>query len=329
MAYVCLKYECRAPSETTAESLAHIYDTALAQIAWVDSLGFPVTVNFCEHHGSEDSYVPSPMLLAAAAARVTRNLRLQVNALVPFLDPLRLAEDLAVLDQLSHGRAEVLLLGGYLQSEFTMFGADPAERGRLMDECVSTLKQAWTGETFSFRGRAARVRPVPLQQPHPTLVMGGSSPAAARRAARVGDAFVGGVPSLNPIYAEECRRLGRDPHYQAEMAHGFLFVSGEPAADWSRIAPYCLYETNCYARWHQSASVDAIFSTALDADTLRAQGTYRVMRPEEVIAAAPALAPNDAYILHPLVGGMDTDTSWRLLRNFFEQVAPHVPLNPL
>ena len=75
--------------------------------------------------------------------------------------------------------------------------------------------------------------------------------------------------------------------------------------------------------------MDAIFSTALDADTLRAQGTYRVMRPEEVIAAAPALAPNDAYILHPLVGGMDTDTSWRLLRNFFEQVAPHVPLNPL
>ena len=223
----------------------------------------------------------------------------------------------------------MLLLGGYLQSEFTMFGADPAERGRLMDECVSTLKQAWTGETFSFRGRAARVRPMPLQQPHPTLVMGGSSPAAARRAARVGDAFVGGVPSLNPIYAEECRRLGRDPRYQAEMAHGFLFVSGEPAADWSRIAPYCLYETNCYARWHQSASVDAIFSTALDADTLRAQGTYRVMRPEEVIAAAPALAPNDAYILHPLVGGMDTDTSWRLLRNFFEQVAPHVPLNPL
>ena len=55
MAYVCLKYECRAPAETTSESLAHIYDTALEQIAWVDSLGFPVTVNFCEHHGSEDS----------------------------------------------------------------------------------------------------------------------------------------------------------------------------------------------------------------------------------------------------------------------------------
>jgi hypothetical protein len=159
--------------------------------------------------------------------------------------------------------------------------------------------------------------------------MGGSSAAAAKRAAREGDAFVGGVPSLNPIYAGECRRLGRTPRYQAEMAHGFLFVSEEPDADWARIAPYCLYETNCYARWHQSASVDAIFSTALDAEALRAQGTYKVMRAEEVIAAAPSLAPNDAYILHPLVGGMDTATSWRLLRNFFGQVAPHVPLNPL
>ena len=76
MAYVSVKYECRAPAATTAVSLAQMYDTTLEQIAWIDSLGLPVTINFCEHHGAEDGYLPSPLLMAAAAARLTRHVRL-------------------------------------------------------------------------------------------------------------------------------------------------------------------------------------------------------------------------------------------------------------
>ena len=83
MATLCVKYECRAPAALTSTSMADFYDTALEQIAWIDSLGFPVTINFCEHHGSEDAYLPSPVVLAAAAARVTKQVRLQVNVLVP------------------------------------------------------------------------------------------------------------------------------------------------------------------------------------------------------------------------------------------------------
>ncbi|MFZ1294255.1 MAG: LLM class flavin-dependent oxidoreductase, partial [Pseudomonadales bacterium] len=125
MAYVFVKYECRTPAATTSVSLAQMYDTTLEQIAWIDSLGLPLTINFCEHHGVDDNYLPSPMVLAAAAARLTRHVRLQVNVLLPYLDPLRVAEDVAVLDHLSHGRAEVLLLGGYVSSELAMFGVDP------------------------------------------------------------------------------------------------------------------------------------------------------------------------------------------------------------
>ena len=162
MAFISVKYECRVPTETTSLSMADMYDLALEQIAWIDAQGFPVTINFCEHHGSEDGYMPSPIVMAAAAARVTRNVRLQANVLIPFSDPLRVAEDVAILDHLSRGRAEVLLLGGYVSSEMAMFGVDPMQRGKLMEEGVKTLKQAWSGQPFEFRGRPSCITPRPL-----------------------------------------------------------------------------------------------------------------------------------------------------------------------
>lgn len=327
MATLCVKYECRNPAALACMSMAEVYDTALEQIAWIDSLGFPVTINFCEHHGADDAYLPSPMLLAAAAARVTRHVRLQVNVIVPFSDPLRVAEDVAVLDQLSNGRAEVLLLGGYVASELAMFGIDPMQRGLLMEEMLQTLRQAWSGAPFTFRGRTARVTPSPLQRPYPPLSMGGSSAPAARRAAREGAYFIAGVPQLNAVYLEECAKLGRVPSYQAEMPFGFLFVSEDPERDWARLAPFCLYETNCYARWQSGTGLDMLFGSALDADQLRALGTYQVVRPERVLEAAARFARTDALILHPLISGLDREFSWSLLRGFFERVAPHVTLN--
>lgn len=328
MAFISVKYECRTPAETTKLSVADMYDLALEQIAWIDAQGLPVTINFCEHHGSEDGYLPSPLMMAAAAARVTRNVRLQANVLVPFSDPLRVAEDVAVLDQLSRGRAELLLLGGYVDSEMAMFDVDPKQRGKLMDEGVQTLKQAWSGETFTYRGRPARITPRPLQRPHPPLFMGGNSAPAARRAAREGDGFVAGMPHLNDIYQAECARHGKTPRYQGDMAFSYLYVSEDPERDWERLAPFGIYECNCYARWQSSADVDMMFSSALDAEGLKALGTYQVVRPEQVLEKAPTLAPNDAYVLHPLVSGLDADLSWSTLRNFFEKVAPRVDIHP-
>lgn len=329
MPSVIIKYECRAPAATTKLSFADTYDLTLEQIAWIDAQGYPVTINFCEHHGSEDGYLPSPVILAAAAARSTRNVRLQVNVIMPFSDPLRMAEDIAVLDQISRGRAEVLLLGGYVDRELEMFGVDPKQRGQLMEEGVKTLKQAWSGETFNYRGRAARVTPRPQQSPHPRIFMGGSSAPAARRAAREGDGFIGGMPHLNEVYTAECHRLGITPRFQAEMPFSFLYVSEQPEEDWARLAPYALYETNCYAQWQQGSGQDMMFSSALDADALKTLGTYQVTTAEQVLRRAPGMANNDALVLHPLVGGLETRLSWQLLRNFFKHVAPNIAITPL
>lgn len=328
MAYVQIRYECRAPAEVSPMSLDEVYETALEQIAWIDAQGFPVTINFSEHHGAPDGYLPSPITLAAAAAAITRHVRLQVNAVLPLWDPLHVAEEVAVLDRISRGRAEVLLMGGFVPEEFETFGADPARRAEVMEEGVRVLRQAWTGEPFEYRGRRCRITPRPRQQPHPPLFMGAASPAAARRAARLGDGFIA-VPSLNPHYLAECAAMGRTPRHQGEMPFSYLYVCEDPDHTWQRLAPYCLCETNMYARWQASASQSGMFKPATDPDALRALKIYQPATPAEVLARAPSLAPNDGIVLHPLISGLEKDLSWEGLRLFFGKVAPHLDIQHL
>lgn len=328
MAYVQIRYECRAPAGLSPMSPEEIYDTTLEQIAWIDAQGFPVTLNFGEHHGTGDGYMPSPLTLAAAAAAITRHVRLLVNVVLPFRNPLHVAEDAAVLDHISKGRVQLLLMGGFVTEEFATFGADPAERGALMEEGVRVLRDAWTGEPFEYRGRRCRVTPRPLQRPHPPLFMGGATPAAARRAARIGDGFIA-VSSLNPHYVAECAAVGRAPRYQGEMAYSYLFVCEDPDRTWQRLAPFCLGETNMYARWQAGASQGGMFKPATDADALRALGIYQPLTPDEVLARAPSLAPNDGIVLHPLISGLEKELSWETLRLFFREVAPRIDIRHL
>lgn len=328
MAFVQIRYECRAPAEVSPLSLEEVYETTLEQIAWIDAQGFPVTVNFSEHHGAEDGYLPSPLTLAAAAAAITRQVRLLVNVVLPLWDPLHVAEETAVLDHISKGRAQLLLMGGFVPEELQTFGVDPRERGRMMEDGVRVLRQAWTGEPFEYRGRRCRLLPRPLQRPHPPLFMGAASPAAARRAARIADGFIA-VPSLNAHYLAECAAVGRTPRYQGEMPFSYLFVCEDPDRTWQRLAPYCLCETNMYARWQASASQGGMFRPATDAEALRALKIYQPATPEEVLARVPGFAPNDGIVLHPLISGLEKDLSWEGLRLFFGKVAPQLDIRPL
>ena len=147
-----IKYDMRLPA--IARPSPQLYAAAIAQGVWADRNGFG-TLMLAEHHGSDDGYLPSPLLLAAAIAAQTERMRIRVQALIlPFHDPIRIAEDMAVLDIISRGRAEVTVAGGYVASEFAMFGVTLADRGRLVEEGVQAMRHAWTGERFVFRGRS-------------------------------------------------------------------------------------------------------------------------------------------------------------------------------
>lgn len=324
MTTVHLKYECRHPEQFGIDRQAQ-YQQALEQIRWADQLGV-TAINFCEHHGSEDGYLSSPMAFAAAGAAVTQNVRLRVNLVMAYHDPIRVAEDLALVDILSGGRLELAVLGGYVPSEFEMFGRDLKQRGQLIEEGITLLRQAWTGEPFTWKGRTVRVTPKPIQNP-PRILIGGGVPPAARRAARMAEGLVPMIPQAYEPYAEECAKLGKTPVNEAKIGPAFLHISEDPERDWARIAPHALYETNCYARWQAQTGVTGIFQEMTDADVLRQSGTFQVLTPEECLQLADDLGPEGQLLLHPLMGGLSPELAWESLELFKARVWPHLTVH--
>jgi alkanesulfonate monooxygenase SsuD/methylene tetrahydromethanopterin reductase-like flavin-dependent oxidoreductase (luciferase family) len=139
-----LRFDFRNPA-MAATSMADRYEAALDMAQWSDALGC-INIGVSEHHGSSDGYLPSPIPMIAAMAARTKNVRFMIAALIaPFYDPLRLAEDLIVLDNISRGRVDLIVGAGYVREEFAMFAVPMNERARRVTETVATLRAAFTG----------------------------------------------------------------------------------------------------------------------------------------------------------------------------------------
>lgn len=234
---------------------AELYEATLDFAEWGERNFDDVTVTFSEHHASEDGYLPSPLIMAAAVAGRTRQAKILVVALLtPLYDLVRLAEDLAVLDLASGGRVDPVLGAGYRYEEFDMFGVDITKRGKLMEEAVEVLRQAWTGEPFTYRDRTVRVTPRPLRQPHPPITLGGSSDAAARRAARIADGFLPTGAEPFHVYLAELERLGKpmpDLSSLIPLPHVNL-VHPDIDEGWKLIGDHCMQDNTTYCGWLQN-----------------------------------------------------------------------------
>lgn len=317
-----LRFDLRSYTADHAD-LPRLYAAALEQCAWGDRLGFSM-VTLSEHHGSEDGYLPSPLLMAAAVAARTTRLRIMLSILiVPLYDPLRLAEDLAVLDVLSGGRVVAVLGGGYVEREFQAFGKKLSDRKEVMEEIVGLLRQAWSGEPFEYRGRTVRVTPRPHTRPW--IWMGGSSKVAARRAARDADYFAPNTEDLFDVYREELRRLGKpDPGPRGASTGSFLHLASDPDHAWEEIGPYLMHENNAYARWAEESGVNTPYTYCASMVQLRDSGRYPVMTPTALLERIATMGRQDTVLFHPLAGGMDPELAWRSLRLFEQQVWPQL-----
>ncbi len=324
MAIVGMRFDLRNPA-FAAVSMADRYEAALEMSAWADRLGAMFVV-LSEHHGSQDGYLPSPLTMAAAIAARTSTVRLSMAALIaPFHDPLRLAEDVAVLDLLSGGRVDLTLAAGYVRSEFAMFGVEMSERPQRVRDVVTTLKAAWTGEPFEYQGRTVQVLPVPAQEGGPRIVLGGSSEGAARRAARIADGFMPSSPEFWSFYQEECVALGKpDPGPYVGTDTGVVTLSQDPDAAWRDLAPFFLHEVNAYGAWQAPDDVATSYQHVSDADALRRTGQYRVLTPEEYVAELRSAGPFAVVLLHPMVGGIPPEMAWESLHLFEHEVLPHL-----
>jgi alkanesulfonate monooxygenase SsuD/methylene tetrahydromethanopterin reductase-like flavin-dependent oxidoreductase (luciferase family) len=323
---LCITFDMRAPAFGALRN--YLYDAALDQVAWADDIGVDL-VGLGEHHGVEDGYNPSPLVLASAMAARTRYIKLRTSVvLAPLYDLTKLAEDAAVTQILSNGRLLLGLGAGYRPSEFESFGRKLKDRWKAMGETCEFLRQAWLGEPFEWQGRTCCVTPRP--EPFaPPILLGGSSPAAARRAAHIADGwFPPLLPELWQPYRDECIKLGNaDPGPYPNHGPVFMWVTEDPDRDWATLYPHVEHQMKTYSQWTAEAWGEAAgpYAGDFDEQTVRQSPAYQVLTPEQVLELAEQLGPDSVLYLNPLLAGIDPRESWRMLRLFEDKVLPHLP----
>jgi probable F420-dependent oxidoreductase len=239
---------------------AQLYADTLELARIAEHAGF-TSFWLAEHHGAEDGYNPSLLPFLSAVAAKTERLEVGTAVmLAPFHNPLRIAEDAAVVDNISGGRLNLGLGLGWAPHEYQMFGVPTKGRGKRLEEFVEVLRLAWSGEHFSFRGTHLSyedvvVRPAPARRI--PIWLGGGTPLALERAARIADGHFPpstGSPESGVERAKEMlairERLGISGPYRFGM---FLPIGIGPDADhgWQRIRDGLLHVRGAYALWGQ------------------------------------------------------------------------------
>lgn len=241
--------------------LPQVYAETMDQVRLVDQWGLDL-VWFTEHHFLEDGHLPNFVPVAGAVAAVTENVRISTDILLaPFAHPVRLAEDLAVLDNLSGGRMELGLGMGYAAHEFAGFGVPQKNRVSLTEELVEILRLAWADDRFSYEGRRYRfddilVSPSPVQDGGPPLWIAGMSRNAALRAAKYDTNLLPQGPRdvvLDP-WRETLRASSRNPdEYRVGLIRS-VFVTDDPERDWNQLKAAERYRMSVYAQFSATTS---------------------------------------------------------------------------
>jgi alkanesulfonate monooxygenase SsuD/methylene tetrahydromethanopterin reductase-like flavin-dependent oxidoreductase (luciferase family) len=294
---------------------ADLYTAAIEMSEWAETRGC-LSVIVSEHHAVPDGYLPSPLPLAAALAARTTKVGINVSALLLALyEPVKLAEDMAVIDLISRGRVSYVVGIGYRDEEFELFGVPRRGRGEAVERHITLLRRLWSGESVEHDGRRVAITPLPYSKGGPMLAYGGGTPAAAERAGRLGLYFMANSAdaSLENVYRDAAEAAGvralgcrlMDPAMPLTV-----FVSDDPDKAWAEIGEYLFNDAHSYASWHSGPGTPNV-SFAGSVAELRAENcAYRIVTPEQgraMIAAGQPLS------LQPLVGGLPPDLAWPYL----------------
>lgn len=248
-------YDFRNPVDSGIET-SRLYAEILDQVAWLDGLGLDL-VWFTEHHFVEDGYLPSWAPVAGAMAARTRRVRFSSDiCLLPFQNPVRLAEDLAVLDNLSGGRVELGVGMGYAPHEFRGFGIPLAQRLSRMEEGLEVLTRCFTGDPVSFHGKRydfddVVIRPRFVQPGGPPLWIAAMSESGARRAARFDAHLLPQGPRAEVLdpWRAAVRAAGRDPQVRRVGIIRSCFVTDDRERDWPAVRAAERYRGELYNRF--------------------------------------------------------------------------------
>ena len=254
-----VSYDFRNPVNSGVSD-AHLYAEILEQVKWLDQIGADM-VWFTEHHFVEDGYLPSWVPVAGAMAAVTSHVRFGTDiCLMPFNHPIRLAEDLAVLDNISGGRVDIGLGMGYAPHEFRGFGCPPSRRVSLMNEGIEVLQQCFTGERFSYHGKRYQfedviIKPGYVQKGGPPIWLAAMSEPGALRAAHYDTNFLPqGLrkKSFDP-WVEALQSTDRKTSDKRVGIIRSILVTDDRSADWPVIRAAEKYRMQLYNRFFEES----------------------------------------------------------------------------
>jgi alkanesulfonate monooxygenase SsuD/methylene tetrahydromethanopterin reductase-like flavin-dependent oxidoreductase (luciferase family) len=293
-----------------------LYDAAIEVCAWAETRGAIIAV-LSEHHATEDGHLPSPLMLASAIAARTKALNILIAAAtLPLYQPVRLAEDMSVLDNLSHGRVAYAFGIGHRPEEYEHMGVDSRYRGRVADENLALLLELLRGDPVVIDGRRIHVTPAPATKGGPRIMIAGGSKAAAKRAGRHGLGFIAYVdsPDLRTTFEAESLDHGHEPG-PAQFPDGrsatAVFVADDVDRAWDEIGAYLLHDARMAAAYrHGDESVASITRADSVAELRSARSAYDVVTIDEAIRR---ISSGVVLALHPLCGGMPPAVAWPYL----------------
>lgn len=221
----------------------HYYREALEEVERAETLGFD-SVWMEEHHSVRNHYWPSPLTVLAGFATRTSRITIGTDILVaPFYHPVRLAEDVALLDVMSNGRMVLGVAIGYKPDEFSLYGTTLERRGARFEEQLRIMIALWHGEHVHWKSDSytvdGRLEPLPLTRPHPPLWIGGWGDLALRRAATLGDNWIPGPTA-------DLRRLVEGK--RTFLAHRAAAGRTAPIIEWPLTRDVIIADTDRRAR---------------------------------------------------------------------------------
>jgi alkanesulfonate monooxygenase SsuD/methylene tetrahydromethanopterin reductase-like flavin-dependent oxidoreductase (luciferase family) len=215
-----------------------LYKNSIEQVQLAEDVGFD-SAWISEHHFLDDGYCPSPAVIAGAFAAVTDRIRIGSGGIIlPLHNPVKIAEDASVVDNISNGRFDLGVVLGYRKEEYDGMGIPMIERPSRMDEGLEVLEKALSGEKFSYTGKRysfenTTLTPSPVQNPLP-IYIGAFEEPAIRRAGRFGHPLLIGpgrtvdmVRDTLTFYNDEAKKAGRNPEDVEHILLRETFVSSE------------------------------------------------------------------------------------------------------
>lgn len=312
MALTVLRFNFASP-QGDPRTQGRLLSAALELAQWGEAKGI-ISVSVDEHHATAHGWSSNPIMAAAMFLARTERLIASVDcALGPLWNPVRLAEDIALVDNMSRGRLFTTVGLGYREVEYDSLGVDFSRRGALMDDLITRMLEVWA-ETGTWT------------RPHPPLFVGGGVRATARRAARFGLplSLVDHLPDIADHYRELCAQQDVTPAVlmPGPVNHGMIYLHEDPDRAWAELGEHILWEAVTYGGWSVDQRSLMHLPGVRTLEEVRESGRYRILTPEQLIAEIRGADQYGPLVMHPLVGGMPVDEAWKSVELLTDKVLP-------